>query len=71
MPMLLQIGDADQIVDAAKSCRWFRRLNAPDRSTVVYWGASHTLDYEPHPNVRAYRADLLGWLRHRIGRAAS
>jgi hypothetical protein len=37
---------------------------------VVYRGASHTLDFEPYPNVRAYRADLLGWLRHQIGRAA-
>ena len=71
LPMLLQIGDADPIVDAAKTCRWFQRLDAPDRTTVVYPGASHTLDFEPYPNVRAYRADLLGWLRHQIGRAAS
>jgi alpha-beta hydrolase superfamily lysophospholipase len=71
LPMLLQIGDADLITDAAKTCRWFQRLDAPDHATVVYRDASHTLDPEPYPNVRAYRADLLGWLRHRIERAAS
>jgi alpha-beta hydrolase superfamily lysophospholipase len=71
LPMLLQIGDADPIMNTAETCRWFQRLNAPDRTTIVYRGASHTLDFESYPNVRAYRADLLGWLKHQIRTAVS
>ena len=68
LPILLQIGDADQIMDAAATCRWLQRLDAPDRTSIVYRGAAHTLDFEPEPTVRAYRADLVGWLRRQIGK---
>lgn len=71
LPILLQIGDADQIMDGPATCAWLQRLTAPDRTSVIYRGAAHTLDFEPEPTVRAYRADLLGWLRRQIGRAAS
>ena len=50
------------------TCAWLQRLGAPDRTTVVYRDAAHTLDFEPEPTVRAYRADLVGWLRRQIGR---
>jgi alpha-beta hydrolase superfamily lysophospholipase len=68
LPILLQIGDADRIMDPARTCAWLQRLGAPDRTSVVYRGAAHTLDFEPEPTVRAYRADLLGWLKRQIGR---
>lgn len=67
LPILLQIGDADQIMDAPATCAWLQRLAAPDRTSIVYRGAAHTLDFEPEPTVRAYRADLVGWLRRQIG----
>jgi len=70
LPILLQIGDADQIMDPATTCAWLQRLGAPDRTSVVYRGAAHTLDFEPEPTVHAYRADLLGWLRRQIGERA-
>ena len=60
--MLLQIGEADPIMDTPATCRWFRSLGAADRTMMVYRRASHTLDFEPEPIVRAYRADLVGWL---------
>lgn len=69
LPLLLQIGDSDPIMDTALTCRWFHRLSAPDRTAIVYRNAAHTLDFEPEPTVRAYRADLLGWLRRQISRA--
>jgi alpha-beta hydrolase superfamily lysophospholipase len=68
LPILLQIGEADPIMNAAATCAWLQRLGAPDRTSVVYRGASHTLDFEPEPTVRAYRADLVGWLRRQIRR---
>jgi alpha-beta hydrolase superfamily lysophospholipase len=67
---LLQIGESDQIMDTPATCAWLQRLAAPDRTTVVYRDAGHTLDFEPEPTVRAYRADLLGWLRRQIRREA-
>lgn len=70
LPILLQIGDADRIMDTAATCAWLQRLGAPDRTSVVYRGAAHTLDFEPEPTVRAYRADLLGWLRRQTNRVA-
>ncbi|HZO29956.1 MAG TPA: alpha/beta fold hydrolase [Chloroflexota bacterium] len=68
LPILLQIGEADQIMDARATSAWLQRLSAPDRTSIVYRGAAHTLDFEPEPTVRAYRADLLGWLRRQVRR---
>ena len=68
LPILLQIGEADPIMNTAATCAWLQRLSAPDRTSVVYRGAAHTLDFEPEPTVRAYRADLVGWLRRQVRR---
>jgi alpha-beta hydrolase superfamily lysophospholipase len=62
LPILMQIGDADPIMDAPATCRWVHSLKAPDRTIIVYRGASHTLDFERVPTLDTYRADLLGWL---------
>jgi alpha-beta hydrolase superfamily lysophospholipase len=66
LPILLQIGAADPIMRPMATCRWFHGLNAPSKTVRVYRQASHTLDFEPEPTVRAYRADLLGWLRRHL-----
>ncbi|MCC7371900.1 MAG: alpha/beta fold hydrolase [Chloroflexi bacterium] len=71
LPILLQIGERDPIMDAAASCRWLGGLLAPDRTAITYPDASHTLDFEPEPTLRAYRADLLGWLRRQIAQHAA
>jgi alpha-beta hydrolase superfamily lysophospholipase len=63
LPILLQIGDADPIMDAPATCRWVHNLTAPDRTIIVYRGASHTLDFERAPTLESYRADLLDWLK--------
>jgi alpha-beta hydrolase superfamily lysophospholipase len=62
LPILLQLGEADPITDPAATCRWLHGLRAPDRTSVVYRDAAHTLDFEPEQTRRAYRADLLDWL---------
>jgi alpha-beta hydrolase superfamily lysophospholipase len=66
LPILLQIGENDPIMNPRATCRWLHGLSAPDRTVVVYRDASHTLDFESEPTVRAYRADLLGWLRRQL-----
>jgi alpha-beta hydrolase superfamily lysophospholipase len=68
LPILLQIGEDDPIMNVAASCRWLQSLGAPDRTAITYRNASHTLDFEAEPTVRSYRADLLGWLRRQINR---
>ncbi len=68
LPILLQIGAADPIMDPAATCRWLQSVPAPDRTAITYKHASHTLDFESEPTVRAYRVDLLGWLRRQIAR---
>jgi len=71
LPVLLQMGGADRIMDTAATCRWVDGLSATDRTTIVYRGAAHTLDFEAEPTVRTYRADLLGWLRRQATRRAA
>jgi alpha-beta hydrolase superfamily lysophospholipase len=70
LPILLQIGEADPIMDPLATCRWLHRLHAPDRTAVMYRDASHTLDFESESTVRVYRADLLGWLRRQTAQTA-
>ncbi|MCC6176384.1 MAG: alpha/beta fold hydrolase [Chloroflexi bacterium] len=60
LPLLLQIGDADLMMDVQATRRWFERIGSADRAMVVYPGAGHTLDFEPDP--APYRADLLAWM---------
>jgi acylglycerol lipase len=69
LPILLQIGEADPIMDPSATSRWLYRLPAHDRTAVVYRDASHTLDFEPEATLRAYRADLLDWLQRQTARA--
>jgi acylglycerol lipase len=66
LPILLQIGGADRIMNTGATRAWLDRLGVPDRTTIVYRNAAHTLDFEPEPTVRAYRADLLGWMRRQV-----
>jgi acylglycerol lipase len=70
LPVLLQIGAADPIMDPAATCRWLQTLPATDRTAITYKNASHTLDFEAEPTVRAYRADLLGWIRRQLARSS-
>lgn len=71
IPLLVQLGDADPIMDIEATTRWVNRLPVPDRTLALYRGAAHTLDFEPEPTVRVYRADLLGWLRRQAAREAA
>jgi alpha-beta hydrolase superfamily lysophospholipase len=71
LPVMLQMGTADRIADADATAAWVDRLPTLDRTSYLYAGASHTLDFEPEPLVSVYRADLFAWLDRRIGDAAA
>jgi alpha-beta hydrolase superfamily lysophospholipase len=66
LPLLMQVGAADQIADADATAAWVDGLRTSDRARYVYASAGHTLDFEPEPLVDVYRADLLRWLDDHI-----
>jgi acylglycerol lipase len=64
LPLLVLQGEADKMMDVARTRRWFAGLGVQDKTYLAYPGAGHTLDFEPDRS--RYLADLLGWLSARI-----
>jgi acylglycerol lipase len=64
LPLLVLQGEADKMMDVARTRRWFSRLGVQDKTYLAYPGAGHTLDFEPDRS--RYLADMLGWLSDRI-----
>jgi alpha-beta hydrolase superfamily lysophospholipase len=67
IPVLVQQGEKDAMMDVAGTRRWLARVGTPDRTMIVYKGAEHTLDFEDH--AEAYRRDLADWVLARAGAA--
>jgi acylglycerol lipase len=63
LPVLLLQGEDDEMMDVAKTRRWFSKLSVEDKAYVAYPGAGHTLDFEP--DRTRYLADMLAWLSDR------
>lgn len=59
-PSLLMLAGRDRIIDNAQTRAYFDRIAAPEKQTIEYDEAHHTLEFEPDP--AAYARDLLGWL---------
>jgi acylglycerol lipase len=68
LPLLLLQGEADQMMDVARTRRWFAGLDLEDRTYQAYAGAGHTLDFEP--DRTRYLTDLLEWLEVRAASAS-
>jgi acylglycerol lipase len=66
VPLLVQIGDDDRMMDVEATERWFAGVSSSDKTLAIYPGAKHVLDFEPDP--RQYRADLVEWM---LARASS
>ena len=66
VPLLVQIGEDDVMMDVAATRRWFLEAGSVDKTCHIYPGARHTLDFEPDPS--RYRADLIEWI---VARATS
>jgi alpha-beta hydrolase superfamily lysophospholipase len=64
LPLLVLQGEADKMMDVARTRRWFASLSVEDKSYLAYPGAGHTLDFEP--DRTQYLADMLGWLSARV-----
>jgi lysophospholipase len=59
LPVLVQAGERDAIVDPAGLRRWCDRLASPDRTICFYPDYAHILEFEAQPE--AYLRDLLAW----------
>jgi alpha-beta hydrolase superfamily lysophospholipase len=60
VPLLVQIGEEDAMMDVEATRRWFASVGSNDKTLTIYPGAKHTLDFEPDP--RQYRSDLVTWI---------
>jgi len=48
-PAYLALADHDRIIDNAATQRYFARLGSTDKTSRIYPGAHHTLEFEPDP----------------------
>jgi alpha-beta hydrolase superfamily lysophospholipase len=60
VPLLVQMGEEDAMMDVAAIRRWCRDVSSVDKTLRIYPGAKHTLDFEPDPTT--YRDDLAAWI---------
>jgi acylglycerol lipase len=60
LPVLLLLGEDDQMMDVPATRRWFDGLGGEHTSYRSYPGAGHTLDFEPDRSQ--YLGDMLAWL---------
>ena len=67
LPILLQMGGDDPMMDVAATRRLLQRVATPDVTIRIYPGAAHTLDFETEPTLGAYRAELLAWIARVAG----
>ncbi len=66
VPVLMLLADQDRIVNNARVRAFVNRLATPDKETIEYPRAHHTLEFEPDPE--RFIADVLAWLdKHRDG----
>jgi alpha-beta hydrolase superfamily lysophospholipase len=59
-PTLLMLAGQDRIVDNRRTRQFFGRIPAPQKTLIEYYGAAHTLEFEPDPT--RYFNDLAGWI---------
>jgi acylglycerol lipase len=59
LPVLVQAGERDEIVDTPGLRRWCDQLGSSDRTLCFYPDYAHILEFEARPE--AYLRDLLSW----------
>jgi alpha-beta hydrolase superfamily lysophospholipase len=60
VPVLLLLASEDRIIHNDKARAFVDRFATPDRQTIEYPGAHHTLEFEPEP--QAWFRDMGAWL---------
>jgi acylglycerol lipase len=69
LPLLVQQGEGDVMMDVPRTREWFSQLAVADKTYRSYAGAGHTLDFEPDRTT--YLDDMLIWLSTRIPRPSA
>lgn len=59
LPVLVQLAGQDRIIDNAGLRRYFGRIPSRHKMLIEYYGAGHTLEFEPNPQL--YFDDLARW----------
>jgi alpha-beta hydrolase superfamily lysophospholipase len=68
VPVLLLLAENDRIIHNGRTRAFVQRFATPDKEIIEYPGASHTLEFEPNPEV--FLGDLVRWLdRHAAAKA--
>jgi alpha-beta hydrolase superfamily lysophospholipase len=63
LPTLLLLAGQDRIVDNRRTREFFARIPSCRKTLIEYYGAAHTLEFEPDPTP--YFSDLAAWI-HRV-----
>ncbi len=66
VPLLVQIGDGDLIIDAATTQQFVARIGGSSVQSLVYAGFYHEIYNEPAPDRDRVLSDLVGWLTARL-----
>jgi alpha-beta hydrolase superfamily lysophospholipase len=61
LPTLLMLAGQDRIVDNRRTRDFFGRFPSHRKTLIEYYGAAHTLEFEPDPTQ--YFTDLEEWIR--------
>ncbi len=59
-PVLLLLAEHDEIIDTQKTRSRVERFVSPRKKILRYPGMTHTLEFEPNPDL--WRKDVLAWL---------
>ncbi len=68
LPLLLQMGAADEMMDVDATRTWFDSVPSAEKAIIIYPAGGHTLDFEWDPS--RYRNDLVDWLLARTATPA-
>ena len=60
VPVLLLLAEHDRVIRNEKTRAFVDRFATPDKKTIEYPGAHHTLEFEPDPDV--FLNDMKDWL---------
>jgi alpha-beta hydrolase superfamily lysophospholipase len=67
VPVLLLLGQHDQIIDNTATRSYVQRFAASDKTIIEYPDAQHTLEFEP--NAELFVHDIVSWVREHIPEA--
>lgn len=64
VPVLLMLAEHDRVIHNGRTRAYVERFISPDKTTIEYPGAHHTLEFEPEPD--RFINDWIGWMEKRL-----